>query len=82
MSIDAQWTADTDVQMLNWSLQQQRLNTRLLYPNATTGQVATLDGLALMEGYNVDGIGNVEGSVLTTQLSLQYSGTVTPTLAV
>lgn len=80
MTIDAQWTADTDVQMLTWARTQQQLNVRLLYPSATTGQVSTLDGVALMEGYNVDGIGNTDGNPQTTQLSLQYSGGVTPTL--
>ncbi|MBL4761718.1 MAG: hypothetical protein JKY93_03350 [Gammaproteobacteria bacterium] len=81
MTIDANWTAESDKDMLQWSLLQKSLRTRLLYPNATSGLVANIDGVALMEGYSTDGIGNEDGNPQTQSLSLQFSGLIVPAYA-
>ncbi|MEO0343016.1 MAG: phage tail tube protein [Pseudomonadota bacterium] len=84
MSIDATWSAAQHVQMIDWAsrnINEGQLNLRLLYPNATTGQVSMIDGLALMETLTLDNVGNVEGNPQTENISLQFSGGITVTKA-
>tara|TARA_R110002012_G_scaffold101777_4_gene241144 strand:- start:317 stop:778 length:462 start_codon:yes stop_codon:yes gene_type:complete len=81
ISISTTWTADQHPHMLKWVLEQKKLNTRLAYPNATTGQVSSIDCVGLMEGLELADIGNVDGNPQTEDLTIQCSGGITPTYA-
>jgi len=79
MNVDASWTGATHAKTSDWALNQKKLKTRVHYPNALVGEVEYYDGTALLTGLTNDGIGNVEGDVISESVSLVFDGGVTPT---
>ncbi len=79
-SMDATWTAATHLHTSDWALNQKKLRTRIHFPNALAGQVERYDGVGLLTGLTLDGVGNVEGQPQTESVSLEYSGGLERTL--
>ena len=79
-NMDATWTAATHAKTQDWALSQLKKKVRILFPNATSGQVSMYDGTALLAGLDLDGIANLTGDSQTETVSLEFDGAVTPTL--
>jgi hypothetical protein len=82
ISIDANWTAATHKEAVDWALNQKSLNVQVRYPNAASGQPSTLTGIALIEGLDLGEIMNPDGNPQSQQVSLQFSGGVTAVNAI
>lgn len=80
-SMDATWAAATHVRTQDWAFDQKSLKVRILFPTAAVGQVARYDGVALVSGLDLNGIGNVDGQPQTETVNLEFSGAILRTLA-
>lgn len=79
MTMDATWARSVYSKTLDWALNQKKLNVRIQYLLAQSGDVEFLDGLALLSELANDAIGNLEGDSVTERVSLGFSGVLTPT---
>jgi len=81
-TMDATWTSATHLLTSAWALEQQKLNVRVQFPDAATGEVEFYDGLAMLSGLDLGEIGNVDGNKISENVSLEFDGTLTVTAAV
>lgn len=80
-TMDATWTSATHRLTGDWALTQKKLNVRINFPGAGTGEVEFYDGLAMLSGLDLGEIGNVDGNKITENVSLEFDGTLTSTPA-
>ncbi len=78
-TMDATWTADTHKDTSAWALQQKKLNVRIHFPGAVTGEVEFYDGVAMLQGLGLSEIGNVDGNKTAESITLEFDGTLTVT---
>lgn len=78
-SMDATWASATHALTSDWALNQKKLNVRIHFPGAQTGEVEYYDGLALLGGLDLGEIGNVDGNKITESINLEFDGRLTST---
>ena len=80
-SMAATWTAATHAATQAWAFDQEIKNVRVVFPNATTGQVSQYDGAALLSGLDLAEIGNTDGNPQTETVNLEFDGAIARTIA-
>ncbi|WP_294932179.1 hypothetical protein [uncultured Paracoccus sp.] len=71
-TINAQLARQNRDRLLLWAKDQMEIPVRFHFVNAEAGQTEYMDGVGMLPSLGLSGIGNDQGSVITTTLNLRF----------
>ncbi|MEE2860841.1 MAG: phage tail tube protein [Pseudomonadota bacterium] len=72
MTINAQLARGNRDRILRWAVDQLEIPLRLHIVDAASGEIEYVDGIGMLGDFGLDGIGNTEGAVITTSLTIRF----------
>ena len=75
MTVDATWAKSMHLKTFNWAKRQEVHAVRISYPNASVGEIDHIEGgRALLGGFEMGEIGNLDGNLVTENVTLEFDG--------
>lgn len=72
MTVNAQLARSNRDRLLRWAVDQLEVPLRLHIIDAQAGEIEYVDGIGMLGEYGIDGIGNTDGAVITSTLTIRF----------
>ena len=80
-TINGTWARQNHTLAWRWAKDQLRLPVRLHFANAEAGDIEYIDGVALLSGFTLDNIMNIDGATVSRNITIEFDGGSEETLA-
>ena len=79
-TINGTWARQNHTLAWRWAKDQLRLPVRLHFANAGVGDIEYIDGIALLSGFTLDNIMNIDGATVSRNITIEFDGCIEETI--